>query len=46
MYNGSLLLFHQAPQVEKGNGDEGEEGIGDFQEPVRIVPYMNQLSIS
>ena len=38
MYSGSLLLFHDAPQVEKGNGAEGVEGIGDFQEPVRIVP--------
>ena len=32
MYSGSLLFFHQAPQVEKESGAEGEEDIGDSQE--------------
>ena len=37
LYSGSLLFFHQAPQVEKDSGAEGEEEIGDFQEPLRII---------
>ena len=43
---GSLLVFHQAPEVEKESGAEGEEEIGDSQEPVRIILYIYQLSIS
>ena len=30
----SGLIFHQAPQVEKESGAEGEEDIGDSQEPL------------
>ena len=30
--SGSFLFFHQVPQVEKENGAEGEEDIGDSQE--------------
>ena len=37
MYSGSLLFFHQAPQVEKESGAEGEEEIGDSQEPLRKI---------
>ena len=44
--SGGLLFFHQAPQVEKESGAEGEEEIGDSQEPLRIIPYIYQLSIS
>ena len=29
--SGTLLFFHQAPQVEKEIGVEGEEDIGDSQ---------------
>ena len=29
MYSGSLLFYHQAPQVGKESGAEGEEDIGD-----------------
>ena len=29
LYSGSLLFFHQAPQVEKESGAEREEEIGD-----------------
>ena len=36
VYGGSLLCFHQAPQVEKESGAEGEEKI-DF---LRIT-YIN-----
>ena len=32
VYSGSFLFFHQAPQVEKESGAEGEEDIGDSQE--------------
>ena len=28
VYSGSLLFFHQAPQVEKESGAEGEEDNG------------------
>ena len=35
--SGSLLFFHQAPQFEKESGAEGEEEIGDSQEPLRII---------
>ena len=34
VYSGSLLFFHQAPQVEKESGGaEGEKEIRDSQEP-------------
>ena len=36
--SGSLLYFHQAPQVEKESKAEGEEGIGDSQEPLLTIP--------
>ena len=36
--SGSLLFFHQAPQVEKESGAEGEEDIGDSQEPLWTIP--------
>ena len=32
--SGSLLFFHQVPQVEKESGAEGEKDIGDSQEPL------------
>ena len=35
--SGSLLFFHQAPQVEKESGAEGEEDIGDSQEPLWTI---------
>ena len=28
MYSGSLLFFHQTPEVKKESGAEGEEDIG------------------
>ena len=34
VYSGSLLFLHQAPQVEKESGAEGEEEIEDSQEPL------------
>ena len=34
--SGSLLFFHEVPQVERESGAEGEE-IGDSQEPLRIL---------
>ena len=37
LYSGSLLFFHQAPQVEKESGAEGEEEIGDSRESLRII---------
>ena len=43
MHSGSLLFFHQAPQVEKESGGEGEEEIGDSQEPLNKI---YKLSIS
>ena len=36
--SGSLLYFHQAPQVEKECGAEGEEDIRDSQEPLLTIP--------
>ena len=36
--SGSLLYFHQAPRVEKESGAEGEEDIGDYQEPLLTIP--------
>ena len=36
--NESLLFFYQAPQVEKESGAEGEEDIGDSQEPLWTIP--------
>ena len=33
-----LLFFHQASQVEKESGAEGEEDVGDFQEPLWTIP--------
>ena len=38
--SGSLLFFHQAPQVEKESGAEGGEDTGDSQEPLRTIPYI------
>ena len=38
--SGSLLFFHQAPQVEKESGPEREEDIGDSQEPLWTIPLM------
>ena len=32
VYSDSLLFFHQALQVEKESGAEGEEEIGDSQD--------------
>ena len=32
LYSGTILFFHQSPQVEKESGAEGEEEIGDSQE--------------
>ena len=44
MYSGSLLFFHhQAPQVEKESGTEGEEEIGDSQEPLN--KFINFLLV-
>ena len=37
MHSGSFLFFHQEPQVEKESGAEGEEEIGDSQEPVWTI---------
>ena len=45
VYIGSLLFFHQAPQVEKESGVEGEEEIGYPQEPLRKILYIYQLSL-
>ena len=36
--SGNLLFFHQALQVEKESGAEGEEDIGDSQEPLWTIP--------
>ena len=34
VHSGSFLFFfHQEPQIEKESGAEGEEDIGDSQEP-------------
>ena len=33
--SGTLLFFHQAPQVEK---ESGAENIGDSQEPLWTIP--------
>ena len=33
-----LLFFHQAPQVEKESGAEGDEDSGDSQEPLWTIP--------
>ena len=35
--SGGLLFFYQAPQVEKESGAEGEEDIGDSQEPLWTI---------
>ena len=37
VYSGSFQFFHQALQVEKERGAEGEEDIGDSQEPFRTI---------
>ena len=33
-----FLFFHQVPQVETESGAEGEEDIGDSQEPLWTTP--------
>ena len=35
--SGSLLFFHHTLRVEKESKAEGEEDIGDSQEPLRII---------
>ena len=37
-------IFHQAPQVEKESGAEGEEDNGDSQEPLGTIPKLNNNS--
>ena len=37
VHSGSFPFFHQALQVGRESGAEGEEDIGDSQEPIRTI---------